>query len=426
MSIDIKLYKRRHLKIALLSAILCAIAVLLTYVPIHEWTTAMLGHNGRYIDALGTFFIVMLSFLISNMVSMAVFNDDMVGMSTLEKQLDKKIAGDENIINSAASDLGELPTLTRLLNDQLYAITTETENSALTIMERLQAIDGVVNELMETVTTSAKEADVMIESGEKSIGSNVALIESLNIYIHERYTEFDADRASIAVVVKQAESLAELVDLVKHISSQTNLLALNAAIEAARAGEMGRGFAVVADEVRKLSAETDRAVSKIHDGIGNVTKTIEEQFKYKLENSSIQQQKDVLEKFSSHLDSMDSNYRTLMQRDKEMIEQLSATSRKLASMFMEVLASIQFQDVTRQQIEQVQKALTRLDSHIAQLVEMMRSKDFTSAASIKEHIEQIYEGYVMDKQRDVHHSAMGEGDTPKHDASKAPAKIELF
>ncbi|MDO8991059.1 MAG: methyl-accepting chemotaxis protein [Sideroxyarcus sp.] len=425
MSIDIKLYKRRHLKIALFAAVVCSIMVLLMYVPIHEWTTAMFGHNGRYVDALGTFFIVMLSFSISNMVSMAVFSDDMVGMSTLEQQLDKKIVSDESIINSAASDLGELPTLTRLLNEQLHAITTETENSALSIMERLQAIDGVVNELLETVTASAKEADVMIESGEKSIGSNVALIENLNRYIQERYAEFEADRESITIVVNQAESLSDLVELVKHISSQTNLLALNAAIEAARAGEMGRGFAVVADEVRKLSAETDNAVSKIHDGIGNVANTIELQFKNKLEHSSIQQQKDVLENFSKHLDSMGSNYRALMQRDKDMIAQLGVTSQKLSSMFMEVLASIQFQDVTRQQIEQVQKALTRLDSHIAQLVEMLRTKDFTSAASIKEHIEQIYEGYVMDKQRDVHHSALGEN-APAQGASAAPAKIELF
>jgi methyl-accepting chemotaxis protein len=94
-------------------------------------------------------------------------------------------------------------------------------------------------------------------------------------------------------------------------------------------------------------------------------------------------------------------------------------------MFMEVLASIQFQDVTRQQIEQVQGALTRLDSHVAQLVEMMRSKDFSNAASIKEHIEQIYEGYVMDKQRDVHASALG-GDARNGRVSATPAKIELF
>jgi methyl-accepting chemotaxis protein len=335
------------------------------------------------------------------------------------------VSGDEAIINSAASDLGDLPALTKLLNQQLHAITEDTERSAYGIMERLQAIDGVINELMATVTAGAKEAEVMIESGEKSVGSNVDLIANLNIYIQERFTEADADRESISIVVHQAESLTSLVDLIKKISSQTNLLALNAAIEAARAGEVGRGFAVVADEVRKLSGETDHAVSMIQAGISEVAKTIEEQFRSKLDHSNIQQQKDVLESFSRHLDSMGSNYQHLMKRDEAMLDNLNSTSQTLSTMFMDVLASIQFQDVTRQQIEQVQNALSRLDTHVAQMVEMMRSKDFSNAASIKEHIDQIFQGYVMDKQRDVHASAMGRS-VQTGGSSVALQKIELF
>jgi methyl-accepting chemotaxis protein len=425
MHVHIQKIKRRQITVALITATVCSAAVFLLYYPFHGWLEIAAGPSQRNIDALGTFIIVLLSFFISNMISVAVFRDAWMGLSELKEQLDKKLTGDETIINSASSDLGELPALTRLLNEQLHAITVETEHSAYGIMERLQAIDGVVNELLATVTASAKEADILIESGEKSVGSNVELIENLNRYIQQRFVEFDADRASINIVVQQAKSLSALVDLIKHISSQTNLLALNAAIEAARAGELGRGFAVVADEVRKLSGETNQAVSKIQEGIATVTKTIEDQFRVKLEHSNIQQQKEVLENFSSHLDSMGNNYHTLMKRDEIMLARFSSTSQKLSSMFMEVLASIQFQDVTRQQIEQVQNALTRLDSHVAQLVEMMRSKDFTGAASIKEHIEQIYEGYVMDKQRDVHASALGE--TAKAGgASAASAKIELF
>jgi methyl-accepting chemotaxis protein len=411
--------------IAFITATACAVAVLLIYNPVRDWLDIAVGPNGRIVDPVGTFIVVLLSFMISKMVSMAMFKDAMLGMNTLGEQLDQKISSDEEIINSAASDLGELPTLTNLLNEQLHAITVETERSAYGILERLQSIDGVINDLMSTVTAGAKEEEVMIESGEKSIGSNVELIENLNRFIQERYAEFDADRESINIVTQQANSLTALVELIKHISSQTNLLALNAAIEAARAGEMGRGFAVVADEVRKLSAETDQAVSKIQAGISNVAKTIEDQFRNKLEHSNIQQQKEVLESFTQHLDTMGNNYRKLMKHDEEMLARIGTASQILSSMFMEVLASIQFQDVTRQQIEQVQSALSRLNSHVEQLVKMMRSKDFSNAASIKEHIDQIYQGYVMDKQRDVHASTLG-GKAKNGGASAAPVKIELF
>ena len=54
------------------------------------------------------------------------------------------------------------------------------------------------------------------------------------------------------------------------MADQTNLLALNASIEAARAGEHGKGFAVVATEVRKLSEETNNAVVKIVEFMGEI------------------------------------------------------------------------------------------------------------------------------------------------------------
>jgi methyl-accepting chemotaxis protein len=425
MSLETTNVKTRQLIVALLTAATSAAGVYLLYVPFHDWLNQAAGMSDKIADTAGTFAIVLLSFLTNNVVSFAIFRDVSLGMRTVQQQLDQKLSGDEDIINSVVCDLGDLPALTKLLNEQLHSITVETERSAYGIMERLQAIDGVINELMATVTASAQEADIMIQAGKKSIGSNVDLIENLNRYIHERFTEFDADRASITIVVQQAKSLTTLVELVKHISSQTNLLALNAAIEAARAGDVGLGFAVVADEVRKLSGETDHAVSKIQEGISTVTKTIEDQFRSKLEHSNIQQQKEVLENFSKHLDSMGSNYHRLMKRDEETLANISNTSNTLSSMFMDVLASIQFQDITRQQIEQVQGALSRLDTHVAQMVEMMRSKDFSNAASIKEHIDQIYNGYVMDKQRDVHASAMG-GNVQTSGASAAAPKIELF
>ena len=425
MSLPTTQVRQRQFIVALLTAAASAAGVYLLHVPFHGWLLEAVGTSAKMADSVGTGIIVLLSFFINQLVSLTIFNDSSLGVNSVQQQLNQKIDDEEALISCIASDLNDLPVLTELLNKQLYAVTAETERSAFEIMERLQLIDGVINDLMSTVSEGAKEAEVMILSGGKSVGSNVDLIANLNRYIMERFAEADADRESISIVAKQAESLRSLVDLVKNISSQTNLLALNAAIEAARAGEVGRGFAVVADEVRKLSGETDHAVSMIQEGIGNVVRTIEEQFRNKLERSNVQQQRDVLENFSTHLESMGGNYQRLMAREEEILANLSTTGHQLSSMFMDVLASIQFQDVTRQQIELVQKALSRLDEHVVQLVDKMRSKDFSNPSSIKGHIDQIYESYVMQGQRDVHTAVMG-GDIQVNGASASMQKIELF
>ena len=417
-------FQLRMLLLTLLVASACGAIIYYLYQPMHQALHWAVGADDRLHDALGSAFIIVVCTLFSHLVTRLLFNDMPTRLAAQAQVFETRLEAGDQVIEHAAADLDALPKLTGLLKHQLASISSQTESSAFAIMERLQAIDDVISQLMTLLSNSASEAESLAASGEQSIGSNVALIGNLNDYIRERLEEFEQDRVRIASVVNEAKSLSSLVQLVKDISSQTNLLALNAAIEAARAGEVGRGFAVVADEVRKLSSETDVVVSKIQEGISAVSSSIEHQFEAKLQSSHIGEQKVILERFSSHLHTMGGNYQQLIQRDRQMLASLKDTGEKLSTMFIDILAGIQFQDVTRQQTEQVQQALDRLEEHTAQLVQLMRSRDIALAGSINVHIDQIYDGYVMDKQRNVHVSSVDRGAT--HQSQPELARIELF
>jgi methyl-accepting chemotaxis protein len=275
------------------------------------------------------------------------------------------------------------------------------------------------------VDSSTQETNELIAASEARISQNRQLIERLDSYIAQRVNESETDQQRIAKVVSEARSLTKLVDLIKSISGQTNLLALNAAIEAARAGEAGRGFAVVADEVRKLSAEADKAVGQINQGIQQVASSIESQFHDKLAHSNIEAEREALQSFSGQLNELGKDYQSMSQHDAEVLARVREASQELSTMFMDALASVQFQDVTRQQIEQVISALQRLDGHAELLAGRLAQFDDPNfeLRPLAHHLDEIYSSYVMSSQRDTHHSALKDGVAT---GSRDGPKVELF
>ena len=426
----------RMLTVRLSAASIITLLMFLLHNWYHNDLTAYLGISNRLVDTIGMFCVLVFFIGLQYLISLLFFKDAHFGLQTTLADLRPHCPANKFCKRIAAPELRGITPFKTLLVNQLHSITEQTEQAAYDITSRLQTIDDVVSDLSQFVSTAAQESASSAADSEAQIDTNTALIAHLGKFIQKRIKESKEDAKTNTAIAEKTHSLHSLVSLIRHVAGQTNLLALNAAIEAARAGEAGRGFAVVADEVRKLSYETETAVKKIDDGIAAVNNIIETQLKNKLEHSSIEEEKKSLESFAEKLQTLGQSYGQLTDREKDMLDHINASSTRLADMFMEALSSVQFQDITRQQIEQVIQGIEHIDTHTLAVAGALdraenHSENNTMADPViqplKDQFDTLYSSYVMDAQRDVHQRTLGS--TAKANPAKKPSKIgnvELF
>ena len=413
-------YQRRAFLVALIVALGAAASV---YV-LHGWFH-QLFKSAAIVDALGAAFVVLAGFVAQRLVSVTFCRDHLLGAAGVQAIADAKLERLHKVNEEVAAELKQMQDFNTVVRGHLNNVINETEAAAFGIVERLQTIDAVVTSLDQFVAGTAGESENLTRGARERIEKNRDIVVKMSGYVQQRLQDAEQDQIRVAQVVGEARALESLVQLIKHVAGQINLLALNAAIEAARAGEAGRGFAVVADEVRKLSAETETAVSKISLGIQSVAKTIEIQFQDTLSHDDLDQEKIMLGQFSTQLQELGESYQELMQHETETLNQVQRSSTQLGNMFLEAQAGVQFQDVTRQQIEQVMQALKQLDEHAEGLAERLRVYEEPAAnyTPLTRRLETLYSGYVMEQQRTSHDASL------KREASKqasVKSNIELF
>ena len=109
---------------------------------------------------------------------------------------------------------------------------------------------------VQSAATAAEELSASISG----ISEQVARSAAISM---QAVKEAERANSSVEGLASNAQSINDILELIKAIARQTNLLALNATIEAARAGEAGKGFAVVASEVKELANQTAKATEDI-------------------------------------------------------------------------------------------------------------------------------------------------------------------
>ncbi len=292
--------------------------------------------------------------------------------------------------------------LDELTSAHLNNIVTETDSAAQMIIGQASDIDNSMSELNETIATFNKESDDLAEMSQTTITNNKQNIDSLRGYVEKRVTDLSEDQERASDLLESTGTMLKLIDMISDIADRTNLLALNASIEAARAGEQGKSFAVVASEVRNLSTQSEEAAIQIGKAIKGVVKQVETQFADKLTTSNIENEKGLLANLENQLTSLGVSYEQLDEFKQQILSKVDSISTSVAKKVMELLANIQFQDITRQQIEHVISYLADLDKYVDHIRKSYFNRDGTDLESGDFNMDYLFDNYVMEKQRNIH------------------------
>jgi len=318
--------------------------------------------------------------------------------------------------------LSSMPTHARLLQEHLAKATGTTEAAALAIMEGLTDVEGEAAHLLSALEGGKARASSIAQA---LIAESKQRVEGLDNFRRHRERQILEDEAAIRSVASQVAELDPLTELIREVTMQTNLLALNAAIEAARAGDAGRGFAVVADEVRKLSTQVESATLRIAESVAKVSATVNQRLLSIVAQDRTEDEARHLSASSATMSTMFEEFQLAVGELDQMSQHTHQAVHSIRGAIVGVLGHIQFQDITRQQIEPVQGWFTRCGQSLGDVADRLADEGIEplDIPTMDDALESLRSSYTMQSQRVTHNAVVGGRTDLGKD--KRPA-IELF
>jgi methyl-accepting chemotaxis protein len=292
-------------------------------------------------------------------------------LRTIESQLGER---DEYLVTQH-NLMRRIRDLVPSIERQLTGVIGHTETSAIEIGEKVRYIYEKAQEhLAESNEISKQFAGKSLVDADGNERPSLSVVLTRALQLLKEMTEMLEENSrlnleyskSIEAILENTATINKITEDIQYISDQTNLLALNAAIEAARAGEHGRGFSVVAEEVRKLSDRTNQASSDITQIVGKVNDSVAA-----ISHSLT----DNLQKTKSKKESVDTAVQSLVGSAKDsttvfskLVESAVISSESVAHNIDQIIMSLQFQDVTRQEIEGAMAPLKQIGTFAEDMV----------------------------------------------------------
>ena len=310
-----------------------------------------------------------------------------------------------------------------LMSQQLDGAVQETQDGVLNLITLLNSIHEVSDHQLQRIDASAASGAELRTVLEEKLMVDKQLTMILQMFVDKQAHDAEMQVNRIKRL-QEVKSLTELVADISLVAKQTNILAINAAVEAARAGEAGRGFAVLAAEIRLLANRTADAAVNISSKIKGATEGIDEELLIATAAEDRNSASGSMRKVIGDIDAMQIRFDATAKSLIEVIEGVKQGHQDIVMQLSDAMGQIQFQDVIRQRVGQVQYSLQELDGHLQNMADQLNDKpwDPQTMVTLRQRLEDQVNSYVMKSQLQTHQAATGQ----KIDAGNERPNIELF
>jgi methyl-accepting chemotaxis protein len=305
-------------------------------------------------------------------------------------------------------------------NRQMRSVTDLSEAAAGSILTNFTDVDAKITALLDFIRqagSSERVSSVIAQIDEQTRGCRQELAQ----FAQRQREDAEIGRQQRSRIGVDTHRVLEVLQGVNGIARQTTMLSLNVSIEAARAGQAGKGFAIIAAEIRKLASEVQSLSTEVQSRVEALMHTVTVDLQEQTDQRE-QEEREAIENVSHTLDSLTDDLTTIVSHQRDVLQKVETESAAVAGPIMYIMGKIQFQDIIRQQLDQLERTALMVDGHIVSVRAMLEDPAVDlGGVTLLDQLDGMYANYVMAGQRETHRTALG-----KAADREAARLIEMF